>query len=128
MSPVKVTVSGPLFEPGAEQVLTDMRDDLAERMVTEAHRRVLNVLDASLKHPTGYYRRHITRYGPVGGQGRVHDQQVIYGPWLNGTGSRNRTTRFKGYGHFKRTEQELRRAAKPLGNQVVADHLHKLGG
>jgi hypothetical protein len=126
--PVKVTVSGPLFSPAAATVLDDMRDDLAERLVAEGKRRVLAILDASLRHPTGAYRRRITAYGPVGGQGRVHDQQGIYGPWLNGTGSRNRTTRFKGYGHFRKTQQTLSQAAKPLAQQVVAEHLPKLGG
>lgn len=128
MSPVKVTISGPLFRPDAGQALTDMRDDLAERLIVEGKRRVLTVADASFRHPTGAYRKRVTSYGPVGGQGRIHDQQSIYGPWLNGTGSRNKSTRFKGYGHFKKTEQTLRRAAVPLGNQVVAEHLHKLGG
>jgi hypothetical protein len=126
--PVKVTVSGPLFEPGADRVLDEMRDDLAGRLAAEGKRRVLAVLDASLRKPTGAYRDRITQYGPVGGQARVHDQQGIYGPWLNGTGSRNKSSRFKGYGHFKKTTQVLRQAAKPLGRQVVAEHLHKLGG
>lgn len=127
--PVKVTMSGPLFTAGAaERVLEQIRDDVAGRLATEGERRVLAILDASLRHPTGAYRRRITRYGPVNGQARVHDQQGIYGPWLNGTGSRNRTTRFKGYGHFKKTEQALRQAATPLAQQVVAEHLPKLGG
>lgn len=128
MSPVKVTVSGPLFRPDAYKALLDMREAVARRMATEAERRVLNVLDASLRHPTGAYRKRITRYGPVNGQARVHDQQGIYGPWLNGTGSRNRRSRFKGYGHFKKTTQIMRRTAKPFAQQVVSEHLWKLGG
>lgn len=126
--PVKVTMSGPLFSPAAASVLDEMRDDVAGRLVTEGERRVLAILDASLRKPAGAYRRRVTRYGPVAGQGRVHDQQGIYGPWLNGTGSRNKTTKFKGYGHFKKTQQTLEAAARPMAQQVVSEHLHKLGG
>jgi hypothetical protein len=126
--PVKVTVSGPLFSPAAATALDDMRDEIAGRLTAEGKRRVLAILDASLRHPTGAYRRRITAYGPVGGQGRVHDQQSIYGPWLNGTGSRNRTTWFKGYGHFRQTFETLQQAAKPLAQQVVAEYVAELGG
>lgn len=127
--PVKVTMSGPLFTAGrVTSVLDTIRDDIAGRLATEGERRVLNILDASLRHPTGAYRARITKYGPTGGQARIHDQQGIYGPWLNGTGSRNASTRFKGYGHFKQTQQALERAARPLAAQVVSEHLRELGG
>ena len=33
--------------------------------------------------------------------------RVVYGPWLEGTGSRNRTSRFKGYWTFRKAQQEL---------------------
>lgn len=126
---VRATFRGPLFKAGqVTYVLADIQADIARRLVVEGERRVLAMLDASLRHPTGAYRKRITAYGPVGGQGRIHDQQGIYGPWLNGTGSRNRRSRFRGYGHFKKTQQALERGAKPLARQVVADHLYKLGG
>lgn len=127
--PAKVTFTGPLFVNGqVQRVFDEIRDDIANRLATEGERRILSTLDASLKKPTGAYRRRVTRYGAVVGQARVHDQQCVYGPWLNGTGSRNRRSTFKGYGHFKKTHQVLQRAAKPLARQVVAEHLTELGG
>jgi hypothetical protein len=126
--PVKVTVSGPLFTPAAATALDDMRDEIAGRLAAEGRRRVLATLDSSLRNPTGAYRRRVTQYGPVSGQARLHDQQAIYGPWLNGTGSRNATTRFKGYGHFRKTYEALQQAARPLAQQIVAEYVAELGG
>lgn len=128
MAEVKVTVSGPLFAPGAEQVLDEMAEVSSYRLMTEGKRRVLRGLDATLRKPTGAYRKRVTTYGPVAGQSRVHDDRAIYGPWLEGTGSRNRTTRFKGYRNWRTATKELRAGAPHLVNQVVAEKLYKLGG
>ncbi len=64
---------------------------------------VLMQLDHVLQHPTGYYESRI-KAEPDGGayRWRVHDDMVIYGPWLEGVGSRNfPVTRFKGYHTFR---------------------------
>lgn len=126
--PVNVTASGPLFDGTAAAELPRIRDDIAGRLGTEGKRRVLAGLDATLRRPTGAYRSRVTLYGPVGGQARVHDQDGIYGPWLEGTGSRNKTTVFKGYRNFRNATQQLRSAAKPLAQHVVSEHLPKMGG
>lgn len=54
------------------------------------------------KASTGHYRRslHAERRG-FGGV--IDDSGVVYGPWLEGTSSRNQTTRFKGYRSFQKT-------------------------
>jgi hypothetical protein len=44
--------------------------------------------DQVLQHPTGYYQSKIT-VERAGTGYRVTDQGVVYGPWLEGTGSRN---------------------------------------
>jgi hypothetical protein len=59
-----------------------------------------------LQNPTGYYESRITSEVSALGA-RVTDGGVIYGPWLEGVGSRNQTTRFKGYATFRKTRQEL---------------------
>lgn len=54
----------------------------------------------------GNYRRNI--HGRVSGlNGRIDDGNVVYGPWLEGTGSRNQTTRFKGYHSFRTVYQSM---------------------
>jgi len=62
-------------------------------------------LDRSIRNPTPYYETQITiqRLSPT--VMRVHDRDVIYGPWLEGTSTRNRTTRFRGYASLRRARQ-----------------------
>jgi hypothetical protein len=128
MTEVRVTFSGPLFDGRAQAAMPDIVDAVSGALGAEGQRRVLAGLDTTLRQPTGAYRRRIALYGPVGGQARVHDNRGIYGPWLEGVGSRNRTTRFKGYHNFRTATQVLQRAAKPLAEHVIAQHIHKLGG
>lgn len=128
MAEARVTFSGPLFDGRAQAAMLQIVDAISGALGEEGKRRVLAGLDATLRHPTGAYRRRIALYGPVGGQSRVHDNRGIYGPWLEGTGSRNRTTRFKGYRNFRTATQVLQRAAKPLAQHVIDQHIHKLGG
>lgn len=64
------------------------------------------------KGSTGHYRQNI--HGRVQHlTGRIDDGGVVYGPWLEGTGSRNASTRFKGYRSFRRTAQWLNKTRKP---------------
>lgn len=128
MTDVNVSFHGPLFDGRAQAAMPEIVDAISGALGTEGKRRVLSGLDATLRRPTGAYRSRISLYGPTGGQARVHDRMGIYGPWLEGTGSRNRTTRFKGYRNFRTATQVLQRAAKPLAEHVIGQHLHKLGG
>ncbi len=60
---------------------------------------------------TGNYRRNVN--GRASGMsGIITDGGVIYGPWLEGTGGRNRSTRFKGYASFRKTGQFLNKIAR----------------
>lgn len=128
MAEVDVTFEGPLFDGRAERAIPEIIDEIAGALGTEGKRRVLAGLDATLRAPTGAYRSRIALYGPVGGQSRVHDNRGIYGPWLEGTGSRNRTTRFKGYRNFRTAAQTLNQAARHLAEEVIRRNIHKLGG
>jgi hypothetical protein len=51
---------------------------------------------------------------------------VIYGPWLEGVGSRNRTTRFKGYFTFRRTAQQLKSRSTAVANGVLRRYLSRM--
>lgn len=63
------------------------------------------------KASTGHYRRSI--HGETKGlKGRIDDSRVVYGPWLEGISSRNKTTRFKGYASFRKTTDLLNKKAK----------------
>jgi hypothetical protein len=126
--PVAVKASGPLFDGRAKQAMRRIVAAIAHKLAVEGQRRVLQGLDATLRRPTGAYRSRVTLYESGTGQARVHDDRAIYGPWLEGTGSRNATTRFKGYANFRKAYQELDRAAVPLAEHVIAQHIAELGG
>lgn len=126
MTSAKVTFSGPLFDGRAQAAMDDIVADVADKLGTEGQRRVLLGLDATLRRPTGAYRSRITKYANAG-QARVHDNRGIYGPWLEGIGSRNKTTRFKGYRNFRNATQQLNRGAKALADNVIAQHIDKMG-
>lgn len=123
-----MSTSGPLFDGTAKKVLGEMATETAGLLGREGKRRWLAGLDATLRRPTGAYHDRITLYGPVTGQARVHDQRGIYGPWLEGTSSRNKTTRFKGYANARHAAQQLDRAATAVAEHVIAAHLGRLGG
>ena len=93
--------------------------DSAKELVAEGEGRVIDNLTESIyshggAHPdrykvTGHYRRSVNGRMLDSLHGEIHDSKVVYGPWLEGTGSRNATTRFKGYAAFRRARQELER-------------------
>jgi hypothetical protein len=55
----------------------------------------------------------------------VTTEQAAYGPWLEGTGSRNETTRFKGYHGFRMAAQELDRMAQVVTEQAIAPYVER---
>ena len=129
---IEVEVSGPLLKKGAKLTRDAMEDavqELVELGIDRLHRG-LRPRPAGLyksaaqaqkgKASTGNYRRNV--HGEVQGlTGRIDDGGVIYGPWLEGTSSRNQTTRFKGYGAFRLTAQWLEKKA----DDVLEKHTRK---
>jgi hypothetical protein len=58
----------------------------------------------------------------------VHDDGVIYGPWLEGTGSRNApVTRFPGYGSFRRASQQLDREIGGIADRILTRRANEIG-
>jgi hypothetical protein len=115
---VDVDTSGPLFrgryaQARAAAACRRIGEEVADRGLSNVQRN----LDTSIRNPTPYYETQITVQN-LGDRWVVHDRGIVYGPWLEGTGSRNRTTRFKGYHSFARATAELHGQA-----QFIADHV-----
>jgi hypothetical protein len=122
---INVRVRGPLFDGKASAELGRFLS-AAERAVAEEGVRVVRAeLKTVLRHPTGYYSSRITA-APSGTAYAVTDQGVSYGPWLAGTGSRNRTTRFKGYQHWRRATQRLERLSGEVASRVLPPFLRRM--
>jgi hypothetical protein len=85
-------------------------------------------LDQRLQDPTPFYETQlmVERQSPE--IVWAHDRGIIYGPWLEGTSSRNRTTKFKGYTSKRQTEQELQRKVPTIVQPYVEQLIRRLDG
>ena len=75
---------------------------------------------------SGHYRSNIHGETPSSLHGRIHDSNVVYGPWLEGVGSRNDTTRFKGYAIFRNVKQGLIKKGRDFLARRVREMLQRL--
>lgn len=106
MAGVTVDKSGPLFDGRVAIAITEMVADAQEEIAQMAYATVMLNLHTSIRHPTPYYETQIINEY-INSDNVIHDRGIIYGPWLEGVGSRNRTTRFKGYWSFRRATTEV---------------------
>lgn len=120
MIDVDVHLRGPVVEGHTERIMraymTDAEQQVAQRGENLVHQRLGHVL----KHPTGYYESRIQTERAHDGFA-VNDGGVVYGPWLEGVGSRNRTTRFKGYFTFRLVSQQLDGEAGDVAERVLRE-------
>lgn len=121
-----VRTSGPLFSGEAARVLDRMTEEIAREVGKVAEQDVQQRLKTVLRHPTGKYQRRIRAAVESGGRVVIDDQRSVYGPWLEGTSSRNRTTRFKGYATFRRVRQQVEAKSGRIAQQVVARTVGRL--
>jgi hypothetical protein len=73
---------------------------------------------------TGHYRRNIST-SVKNLIGMVHDNGVIYGPWLEGSSSRN-SSRFPGYASFRRAAQDVQKHADETLGKYVKKFVRKM--
>lgn len=122
MPGIKVLIrhKGPMLEGDPRAVirrqLRSAKDAVGEQLVRDVQAQLNRVL----KVQTPYYRTQIDYLINQGnGAVVVHDRGVVYGPWLEGTGSRNATTRFKGYRTFRTITQRTQAQVAEL----TQDHI-----
>jgi hypothetical protein len=125
MNDIHVNTHGPIFDGRAQHAIRDYLDAAEETVAQAGERAVHAQLGAVLKHPTGYYESHVVT-DLVGDYAEVTDDGVVYGPWLEGTSSRNETTHFKGYATFRKTAQKLQREAGALAERVLPPFLRRM--
>jgi hypothetical protein len=123
---IEIIVKGPIFTGSAAVEATRMVDDIRDEVAAFAIEAVQKNLDGSLKNPTPYYETQI-QISNLGRDRSVNDRGIVYGPWLEGTGSRNATTRFKGYASFRRARQSTEQNAQRLAERVVKRYIGRLG-
>lgn len=113
-----ITLTGPLFTGAAEKALKELVLEVPMLIGTKALSEVQMLLDQSIVHATPYYETQVhveRRVLDVS----VNDRGVVYGPWLEGTGSRNESSRFKGYASFRRATQATQMRAAEFAQIAV---------
>lgn len=124
---VEVKLTGPLFDGRLAKATRLLVLEAVSRVSLYGANLVVHECMRVFKNPTPYYWTRVTTERQHNSLDvRIGDDGVIYGPWLEGVGSRNRTTRFKGYWIYRRTVRLLERRAKPIVEQTVQDFMSRL--
>jgi hypothetical protein len=127
MSNVDIHASGPLFDGRAQRAVARASVEAREDIAAFAEDHALMLMGAAFKHPTGYYESQVRTTNVSADTDRVWDDGVVYGPWLEGVGSRNfPVTRFRGYSHWRRTKDLTKTRAPHIAEQTIARHLPEM--
>ena len=137
-----VRLSGPLFDGTAQRAAHRGTIAIRQELANEGARLAYAALTASIRHHgTGRAERGITQTDRSRAYQTGHytmpvivgmDETIVttdlatYGPWLEGTGSRNLTTRFKGYHSFRMAGQALNGVAEEIGEDVIAPYVREM--
>ena len=127
-----VQLSGPLFDANVPRIVDDWIEGAFDGVANLAQQVAVEELDKVLKTQTPFYTTQVKATArsnrAASADVVLDDSGVVYGPWLAGTGSRNATTRFKGYNHWRRTAQRLQTEAAETVVKIVPSLVRKLGG
>lgn len=126
-SNITIEVSGPLLQGLAPAFIAGMLDEIKYLVASQVLADWQQNMDRAFRHPTPYYETQVL-VQQVREDQVVHDRGLIYGNWLEGTSSRNRTTRFKGYGSLKRAVDSAVRKAPRIIDRVVTQTLRRMMG
>lgn len=122
----RISKTGPLFNGLAKKAARDFTREASLEIAKEGQSMWIAQLNRSMKHPTGYYTSNIM-INRAGNSNTVHDNDVIYGAWLEGTGSRNfPVTRFKGYHSMRKVRQKLDSKAPRIAERVLRRYLPRM--
>ena len=122
---IKAKVGGPLFardvirqgvRGAVNATLTATAERLSEQLTSKPQGVFLSVAEAKGRHSIGTYRNNVgkTRTMISDYKAMITDGGEVYGPWLEGTSSRNQSTRFKGYGTFRKTAQYIQKNLRKI--------------
>jgi hypothetical protein len=126
---IEIDFRGPLFDGRAARAIEDACDEARDNIAEFAQTRALSLMRAAFRNPTGYYESRVTTTRVTSDAALVHDQGVVYGPWLEGVGSRNApVTRFPGYWHWRRTKDAVASRGPEIARTAIDRHMPEMGG
>jgi hypothetical protein len=128
MIEVKVHERGSLFNRRLDRAIARALPEIEAEVAEWAADRVRARFDQVLRHDAPAYRTGKRTPGLLRSQvqvshdpagARVHNGHVVYRHWIEGTGSRNKSTRFKGYRTFRRVTEETRAVAAQIAQPIM---------
>lgn len=142
--PAEIRVSGPVFDGRAEAAASRATAEIRQELADKGSNLARLFLASSVRAPrTGRAEASIvqTSVSTTFQTGKytlpvfVDRQEIVvttdlasYGPWLEGTGSRNFTTRFKGYHSFRLAAQSLQSIAPMVAESVLTKYIPEMNG
>lgn len=97
-----VKFKGVVFDERGKQAVRQFSEDSVRVLADEGVLIANRLFRGRIKKGTGYFLSHLDA-DVSGTYARLHDNMIVYGLWLEGMGSRNDTTRFKGYHGWRDT-------------------------
>lgn len=119
-----VTETGPIFDGRLERAVAVGVDEAEQAIAQDGVNITRTELAHVLQHPTGHYQGVIQTERAMS-DWAVTDGGIVYGPWLAGVSQRNRSTRFKGYAHWRRASQRLQARAADVASPII---MRRIGG
>jgi hypothetical protein len=134
--------SGPLFDGRADHIIERAMTEIRQKVSDKGKSLASSALGSSIRAPrTGRSVRSVTTtdHSTTYQTGKYSMPVVVdinetivttslasYGPWLEGTGSRNETTRFPGYFSFRIASQELDGQAAEIADDAIQTYIREL--
>lgn len=121
-----VRVIGPIFDGRAAQASREYTRELERKLGDKARDRVVERMGSEFKHDEGKYVSSI--HVEIDNEHvYVRDRyEFVYGPWLEGDGSRNVTTRFKGYHTMRKVGSEINSQAESIAEEELRPYLERM--
>lgn len=130
-SSIHVDIKGPLFNGVALHELDLAFAAVQKEVASYAEYQWQMNMNDSFQNPTGYYQSKVN----VARRGLdlvVNDgypgSGVLYGPWLEGVGSRNKTTRFKGYFALRRAANSVAQKTAAIAEPIIRTFISRANG
>lgn len=124
---ISLRLKGPIVEGRAPAIVKAMTEIALEELADYTRFEVLMQLDSVLVNPTGYYESQIVADRVAPDIYSINDSGVIYGPWLEGVGSRNYpVTKFAGYHTFRIVRNRMAQKAMAVAEAAIARQMGAL--
>lgn len=119
----KSRVRGPISDGRMARDVQDYEHDCAREIAEKAKKVWVRNLRGSIRHPTPYYWTKIDTREISSTRYEVHDHGIVYGHWLEGTGSRNApVTIFPGYWSQRRAKEEMKRERSKVARKILREY------